>query len=651
MMNSIRQSARTTVKSGKPGLTALYCRLSKDDELKGDSNSIINQKKILENHAKTNGFTNLYYFVDDGVSGTTFQRNDWQKLIAEVEAGNVSTIYVKDMSRLGRDHVQVGMYMELFRQKGIRFIAVENNIDSINPETLEFAPFINIMAEWYARDTSRKIKSVLHAKASSGRHMASRPVYGYKRSAEDKDLWLIDEEAASVVRRIFQMTIESKGPYQIARTLSDEKILRPSAHLALRDGSKLSTPEDKYSWYGRTIQNILDKVEYCGHTANFKSYKASYKDKHSVRRPKDEWVIFRDTQAPIVDEATWKTAQKCRVAKRRPNATGEPNPFVGLVICGDCGSRMHNRRGREAHKHDSKDMFSCYQYSRYPKKCTMHYIKASSLRTLVLETIRSVSGFVKESEAEFIRLVREASELQSEEAAKMQKKQLAKYQKRCNELDTLIKRLYEDKVKGELSAKRFEILTLEYEQEQESLEKQITELQEEIERFDEDSDKTDKFIEIVRKYTDIPELSATILNEYIEKIVVYEGDNSSGRREQRVDIFLSFIGKFELPGQVEPEPFDPIEHRRARGRAYYQRHREKILTKKAERTAAAKAARLAAQPVKTPEELAAEEEAHKEKSRAYHREWHRKKKERLKAQKENASASKPSADPAKEKTA
>jgi len=634
MMNTRQTTNRTSRKPDKSGLCALYSRLSKDDEMRcGDSISIKHQREILEKFAKNNGFSNISHFVDDGVSGTTFQRDDWQRLIAEVEAGNVSVLCVKDMSRMGRDHVQVGLYLEMFRKKGVRFIAVENSIDSINPETLEFAPFINLMAEYYARDTSRKIKNVLHAKGNSGKHMTNVPIYGYKKSETDKYLWLIDDEPAAIVRRIFQMTVDGKGPYQIARTLTDEKVLRPSAYVALRDGYEIPAYDDRYNWGGRSVTNIIEKPEYYGVTANFKTYRESYKDKQEIRRPREEWVIFEDTQQPIVDKTTWETAQKCRVVRRRANSTGEPNPLTGLVFCGDCGSRMSNHRGALAYKYDSQDSYSCNQYSKYPRKCeTMHYIRTSWLRTIALETIRAVSGFVKENEDEFVRLVREASELQSVEAAKIQRKQLAAHQKRCVELDTLIKRLFEDSVKTGLSAKRLEILVAEYEQEQEDLEEQIIELKTELEQFNDDSNKTDKFIKIVRKYTDITELTATILNEYIEKIVVFEADKSSGRREQRVDIYLNFIGKFSIPGQnEEAEPFDPAEHRKAQFRAYYYRNREKLLAEKSERRAAEKAAKLATQPLKTPEELAAEEEIRREKKRAYQREyqreWQRKKRE------------------------
>jgi len=612
-------------------MTALYSRLSKDDEKFGDSVSILNQKAILEDYALKNGFVNICHFQDDGVSGTTFDRRGWNDMIAEVEAGNVGAVITKDLSRIGRDYLKVGFYTEvMFREKDVRFIAISNNIDSATGEN-EFAPFMNIMSEWYARDTSRKIKTVLHSKGRSGKHMTNSPIYGYKKSLEDKNKWLIDEEPAAIVRQIFQMTIDGKGPYQIARTLTDEKILRPTAYIALRDGYDMPNPGDKYNWGGQSVKNILDKPEYMGHTINFRTYKESYKDKKCKRRPKEEWTVFEGTQDPIIDETTWESAQKCRVVKRRANSTGEPNPLTGLTYCADCGGKMYNHIGSSA-QYDSQNSYACNQYTKYPPKCTMHYIKTSVLRTLVLETIQSVSSYVKENEAEFIRLVRKSAELQSEEAAKLQKKQLAKSQKRCSELNTLIKRLYEDKVSGELSAKRFEILSNEYEQEQEDLERQIIELQSELERFNADGGKADKFIEIVRRYTDFPELNATVLNEFVDKIVVHEADKSTGRREQQVDIYLNFIGKFSVPGQItESEPFDPVEHRREQWRNHYYRNRDKILAEKSERREQEKAEKLAAQPIKTPEEIVAEETAKREKKKEYQREyqrkWQRKKRE------------------------
>ena len=549
-------------------LTILYERLSRDDELQGESNSITNQKKILEDYAERNGFRNILHISDDGHSGTNFDRPGWKRLVAEVEAGRVGVVICKDMSRIGRDYLQVGFYTEvLFRKLGVRFIAISNNIDSQNKESAEFAPFLNIMSEWYARDTSRKTKAVFQAKGNSGKHLTNAAIYGYYKSPDDKNSWIIDPEAASVVRRIFQMTIEGNGPYQIARTLTDEKVTRPSVYIAIRDGD-MYTPGSAsapYDWSGASVKNILNRQEYMGCTVNFRTYKDSYKDKKNKTRPKEEWIVFNDTQEPIVDAETWHTAQKCRKVTRRKTSTGEPNPLTGLVYCADCDYRMYNHMGTLAWKYDSQDAYACQQYSKYPPKCTMHYVKTSALRALVLDAIKSVSVFVRESEEEFVRLVREASELQSTEEAKVQKEQLSKSQKRHSELDTLIKRLYEDKVTGTLSAKRFEILSREYEDEQENLGRQVVELKSGLEQFKEDGERAEKFIKIVKRYTDFEELTATMLNEFVEKIIVHEAIRINGKRSQKVEIYLNFIGKFAVPGQEkpEPEPIDPVEHQRA----------------------------------------------------------------------------------------
>jgi len=511
--------------------TALYSRLSKDDESQGDSLSIQNQRSILENYAQKHGFQNVEHYIDDGFSGTDFSRPDWKRMIADIEAGKVGVVITKDLSRLGRDHLQVGFHTEVvFRKHDVRFIAISNNIDSDIQESMEFAPFLNIFAEWYARDTSRKIKTVLHAKGNAGKHMTNSAVYGYKKSAEDKNTWLVDEEAAAVVRRIFKMTIDGMGTYQISRTLTDEKVMRPSAYIALRDGYEMPNPEDKFHWNGRTVENILDRLEYTGCTVNFRTYKDSYKDKRAKHRPKEQWQIFECTQEPIVERETWETAQRCRRVKRRYNSLGEVNPLTGLVHCATCDGRMYNHRNGQGY--DSSDAYCCNQSAKYPRKCTSHYIKTSQLRTLALDAIRAVSGFVKESEDEFVRQVREMHDLQSADAAKAQQKQLTKHQKRHKELDGLIKQLYEDKVGGSLSAKRFEILVSEYEAEQEDLERQISELQSGLAVYADESGNVERFIKMVRRYTEIPELTPAILNEYISKIVVFEADKSSGRREQ-----------------------------------------------------------------------------------------------------------------------
>ncbi len=560
-------------------ITALYERLSRDDEMAGESNSITNQKKILEEYANRNGFTNLFHFTDDGISGTRFDRPGFMKMISEVEAGNVSAVIIKDMSRFGRDYLRVGLYMETLREHGVRLIAVNDGVDTALGDD-DFTPFRNIISEWYARDTSRKIKAVLQAKGREGKHMTNQAVYGYKKDPNDKNKWLIDDEAAKVVRRIYQLTIEGKGPYQIARMLTDEQVERPQVHIARISGENYipATASEPTTWGGKTVVFILDRPEYMGHTVNFRTEKDSYKSKKAKYRPKDEWVFFENTQEAIIDEETWNTAQKCRTVKRRANSTGETNPLTGLLTCADCGGKMYNHRGTMAHKYDSQNSFACNQSTKYPRKCTMHYIKVSAVRTLVLETIKSVSGFVKGNEDEFVRLVQEAANVRQTETAKDSKKRLVKCQKRHAELDKLIQSIYEDKVSGSLSAKRFEVLSQQYEQEQEELEKQISELQNGLERFEVENAKADKFIEVVKKYTDFTELTAAMLNEFIEKIVVYEAETIDKKRTQQVDIHLNFIGMFNVPiGEVEValEEQDPQELKRAKWREYKQKDKAK----------------------------------------------------------------------------
>jgi hypothetical protein len=359
--------------------------------------------------------------------------------------------------------------------------------------------------------------------------------------------------------------------------------------MALRDGRVPDNAEDSFSWGSTTVRNILAHPEYTGNTVNFRTYKNSYKDKNHKFRPKDEWVVFDGTQEPIIDMETWQTAQKCRKVIRRSTSIGEPNPLTGLVYCADCGGRMYNHLWSPTPKYDSQDAYVCNRYSRYPRKCTMHYIKTSVLRALALEAIKRVSGFVRGNKEEFIRLVREESEVRSVEAAKAKREQLAKNRKRHAELDAIIKRLYEDKVTGSLSDKRFDTLSREYEDEQEKLERRIAELQADLDRFREDGDKAEKFIGIVRKYTDFTELTPAMLNEFVEKIVVHEaeGVRRGYGRFQKVEIFLSFIGKFEVPGyeETKPEPFDPVEHQREKWRNYYHRHKAEKAKRVEERKA------------------------------------------------------------------
>jgi len=554
--------------TGSEKITALYSRLSRDDETIGDSLSIQNQKAMLEKYAEQNGFSNIVHFSDDGYSGGNFDRPDWKKLIEEIEKNNVGILISKDMSRIGREYLQTGFYTEVFfREKGVRFIAIANNIDSQNKESGEFAPFLNIMSEWYLRDASRKVKASHRARGMSGKRLTFKAIYGYMPDPNDKEKWIVDSEAAEVVKRIFSLSIQGKGIVQIARILTEEKIERPSFYLYKKgivnyaDSYDHSNP---YAWGGSTIGHIIERQEYMGHTVNFRTYKDSYKDKKAKENAKEDWVIFENTHPAIIDPETWETAQRCRKTVRRTDH-GKANPLTGLLFCADCGAKLYNHRqpyptttiNKKGYvcNRPPKDVYTCSTYNltgrRYDRQCTNHQIRTAVLRELILDAIKSVSGFVKTNEAEFVKQVRETSAVQQIEAAKSHKKKIAKEQKRIAELNTLIRRIYEDNVSGKLTDKRFEVLSAEYEQEQTELEQSITRLQAELDSFNADSAKADKFIELVKKHTDFSELTPQMIAEYIEKIVVHEADKSSGERDQTVDVFLNFIGKFEIP---MPEP-------------------------------------------------------------------------------------------------
>ena len=377
-------------------ITALYERLSRDDDLTGDSNSIINQKKLLEDYAREHGFTNCVHFTDDGWSGANFERPNWKRMIAGIESGEIGYVLVKDLSRVGRDYLQVGFYTEvMFKERGVRFIAIANGVDSDKRESNEFAPFLNIMNEWYVRDSSRKITSVLHARGMSGKHTNSHCIYGYKKDPNDKDHWIIDEEAAEVVRRIYRMALESKGPYEIARILALEKVERPSYYLAQRGVGKHQSnfnPAERYTWRGGTVADILSKPEYMGHTVNFRTYKESYKDKRSRMTPKEDLVIFKNTQEAIIDKETWERVQSLRKTIRRTDTIGAANPLTGLMFCADCGAKMYNHRGGaglardwagrpNGRKRPERDEYNCSRYDlgnqHYNRYCTTHLIRTA----------------------------------------------------------------------------------------------------------------------------------------------------------------------------------------------------------------------------------------------------------------------------------
>ena len=541
---------RTATEAKK--ITALYERLSRDDELQGESNSIKNQKQLLESYAHKNGYSPIRHFTDDGVSGTTFEREGFQAMIAEVEAGNVGAVIVKDMSRFGRDYLKVGFYTEvMFKEKGVRFIAINNGIDSANQQDSDFTPFLNIMNEWYARDASRKIQAVFKSRMQDGKRVSPSVPYGYLRSPEDKQKLIIDEEPAAVVRRIYQMVIEGKGVTAIADILTAEKVLIPSAyakiHCPENDHSKGFT--NLYLWSATAVSYILEKREYMGHTVLGKTVSVSYKTKKRRKAEPDELMIFKNTHPAIVDEETWHLAQKLRKTVRKPSYDRPPHPLTGLVYCADCGHKMTHRQPSptKKKKYDADDAYICGSYRQRTRDCTMHFIKTSVLWELILTAIREVSDYVRQDEQAFIDKVQKTSTVQMAETQREQKRRLAEATERNGELNTLIKKLYEGNATGKIPDKHFERLLSEYDSEQTALETEIEDLKAQIDSFNEDSAKADKFIAVVRRYTDFTELTTPMLNEFIEKVVVHEATGGRTDRKQKIDVYFNFVGQVELP--------------------------------------------------------------------------------------------------------
>ena len=587
-------------KLGNGKITALYERLSRDDDLTGDSNSIINQKKMLEDYAKANGFTNCVHFTDDGWSGGSFDRPSWKRMIEGIGKGEIAAVLVKDLSRVGRDYLQVGFYTEvMFREKGVRFVAITNGVDSDKRESSEFAPFLNIMNEWYIRDCSRKITSVLRARGMSGKHTSNHCIYGYKKDPNDKDHWIIDEEAAEVVRRIYRMALESKGPYEIARILALEKVERPSYYLAQRGVGKHQSnfnPAERYTWRGGTVADILSKPEYMGHTVNFRTYKESYKDKRSRMTPKEDLVIFENTQEAIIDKETWERVQTLRKTIRRTDSIGKANPLTGLMFCADCGAKMYNHRGKAGNARDwagrpngkkrpDRDEYNCSRYDlgnqHYDKYCTTHLIRTAVVNELLLEAIKGVCDYALNNEAEFMAQVCSASEDRQEKAARSIRQRKQRNEKRTDELTRLIRKLYEDNVSGRLSDTLFEQMLRDFEAELSDLTEIVSQDQQELERISRETINAEKFLSLVRKYTDFSELTPAMINEFVEKILVHQAQGKGASRIQEIEIFFNFVGKVDIPHkeveltEEEKAALAEQERRRAKKAEYNRRYMEK----------------------------------------------------------------------------
>ena len=612
----------------KEKITALYERLSHDDERAGESVSIENQKRLLEDYAEKMGFTNIRHFTDDGVRGTTFKRPGLDAMLDEIRAGNVATVIIKDQSRIGRDVVEVGLLKRTFDEYNVRFIAASDNLDTANGFDI-MSIFRDVINEWYVADTSRKIKTVFKSRMEKGLRCSGSICYGYLASKEDKGEWIIDEEAAPVVKRIFQSVLAGESIAAIGRALRAEQIPIPSEHWK-RIGAPVRTAgyADPYAWSATTIGYILSRPEYMGRKVLGKTVCENYKTKSTRKTTAEEQYIFEGAIPAIIDEETWHNVQRLRETKRRaPKTQNAPNRLTGLLYCAECGAKLTHRH----HLVQGKwwdDAFICGNYRQLTRDCTMHYIPTQKLEAAILSTIQRVSWYVRNNEAEFIERVREASDQRQEEAVKDSKTQLAKAKRRHKELDGLVKKLYEANATGKLPDKHFTRLLAEYDEEQAALEASMTEWQEQIENWNADKLKTEKFIELVKRYTDFSELTTPMLNEFIEKVVVHEATGGRGNsRRQRLDIYLNFIGAFEVPAHIVTPMEEEAERRRqeeqaakeARSRGLKEARYEKSKQEKRDFTARKKAGLL------TPEEQA-EEEKRLAKKREQNQAWREKQK-------------------------
>jgi len=571
-------------------ITALYERLSQGDEQRngGDSNSIKNQKVQLETYAKQQGFTNIKHYTDDDESGRFFDRNGYARMMEDVEKGKIGIVVMKDMTRWGRDYLQVGNAMETFRRNDVRFIAINHSIDSIHPESLEMAPFINIMSEWYAKDCSKKVKSAYKTKGMSGKPL-SLPPYGYKKHPDNKDFWIIDEPAAAVVRRIFRLTLEGKGLYQIACILSDEKVLVPSHYLKMTGNSKWqkNVAHDPYTWGIHAIERIVQKQEYCGDVVNFKTSK-HVKDKRSTFQDKSEWIIFENVHEPIIDRQTYENAQRIynSMKKKKADKNGKHHPLAGLVYCSHCGGKMYIFR---AEKNGKRPYAQCGSYRGARSRILQPYVNkdcttsrrilADNLLEVIHHTIKTVAEYSKINKSAFEKSIKEMLATQQTAEVKAQQKRLAVCKTRHAELEQLLNKIYEDNALGKLPEKRFNSLSETYSTEQEELETEILQIQTTVDKYADDSERAERFIKLVSRYTDFEELTPAMLYEFVEKIVVHERDDKMVHTSpQKVEVYLNFIGEYTIP-EILNQPTEEeiaeenaIEQRRAKDRERYRRN-------------------------------------------------------------------------------
>ena len=532
--------------SNNEKITALYCRLSRDDEQLGESNSIKNQKSILSKYAKDNNFINTKFFVDDGYSGTSFTRPAFMELMELAEQGNIGTIIVKDHSRLGRNRLIVGQLLEEdFVRLNIRYIAIMDNIDT-DKGLNDFLPIQDWFNEMLAKNTSQKVRAVFKNKGNSGIPLTINVPYGYKKDPLDKNKWIIDEPAAEIVRRIYDLCIQGYGTHQICNILKQEKVPTPKEYKAIHGLCNYHISEVKYCWQDRSIYDILFRQEYIGDTVNFKGTTKSFKDKSKIYFPKEQWKIFKNTHEPIIDEETWNTVQHIRENRQRPTKIGKINIFSGHLFCKDCGSKLYYCTSRSYT--ENKHFYRCSKYKNTSSKsCTSHTIREHILKELVLENIKQVLSYIRSYEDLFIKQKLETSLEEQKKIDSINKKLLSQYEKRIKDIDNLIQHIYEDNISGKITDERFTILSLNYEKEQKELKSKVKELANKLDTTKQQELDLASFVSKIKQYTEISELMPEIINELIDKIYVYQSKKVNGKPTQQIDIYYNGIGIINIP--------------------------------------------------------------------------------------------------------
>ena len=568
-------------------VTALYERLSRDDELQGESNSITNQKSYLLNYAAENGFTNCQHYTDDGYSGKDFNRPGWKQLLADINAGKVTTVIAKDLSRVGRDYIMTGFFTEVyFRKKNVRFIAIGNGVDTINPISSEFAPFMNVLNELYLHDQSRKMRTCYKQKGKSGLPTNNLCVYGYRKDPDDKNHWLVDDEAANVVKRIFQLAISCHGPYDIARILTEEEIMCPAYYNAIhkncmsRSNTDMSRP---YAWNGATVTNILQRAEYMGCTVNFRTEKNGLKAQRVKNSPEDQ-MVFENTHEAIISPDDWELAQIALQVRRRVDTTGEANPLTGKLFCADCGALMNNHRGKAKDSgRKSDDYYDCstYTHGKGKKKCTCHYTSTDQILTLIRKAIHDVGQLAITDENAFAEQIKRTAEQVHESTVKDRSKEIQKAKQRIAELDVTIRKLYESFAKGITPEKRFEMLSVSFEQEQQALRDLVEREEAELSENGVGPESISSFISLAKKYRDADEITPAMINAFIDRIEVSAPKKVNGERTVQIEIHFRFIGQFsvsQIPTEMTAEELEEEQCRakqREKNHASYLRRKEK----------------------------------------------------------------------------